>query len=100
MSMRLAKLLTAAIATVLLGSAAAEPARADGCLPQGEARQAVQSGDAVSLSQLRGGIPGEVISAQLCRTGGGLVYVVSVLGPDGAVQRLQVDARTGAVVGR
>jgi hypothetical protein len=75
------------------------PAHAQGCLSQGEARQAVQSGQALSLSQLRGGISGEVLSAQLCRVGGALVYVVSVLGDGGQVKRLQVDARSGAVSG-
>ncbi|MCX5512109.1 hypothetical protein C3941_08565 [Kaistia algarum] len=76
-----------------------QPAFADGCLSQSEARQAVQSGQAVSLSQLRSGIPGEVLSAQLCRSGGGLVYVVSVLADGGAVKRLRVDAQSGAVSG-
>jgi len=84
---------------VLCLAASAAPAWAEGCLSQGEARQAVQSGEAVSLSQLRAGIPGEVLSAQLCRSGGGLVYVVSVLGEGGEVKRLQVDARSGAVSG-
>ncbi|MBN8998414.1 MAG: PepSY domain-containing protein [Rhizobiales bacterium] len=67
----------AALALVL-----AVPAAANGCLSQGEARQAVQ-----------------VLSAQLCRAGGGLVYVVSVLGEGGQVRRLTVDAVSGAVSG-
>lgn len=85
--------------TVGLFLAGAGGALAQGCLSQGEARQAVQSGEAVSLSQLRGRIDGDVVSAQLCRSGGGLVYVVSVLGHDGGVKRLQVDARSGAISG-
>ncbi|MCX5479238.1 hypothetical protein OSH08_09495 [Kaistia geumhonensis] len=72
---------------------------AQGCLSQAEARQAVQNGEAISLSQVRGSLPGDVVSAQLCRGGGGLVYVVNVLGEGGKVQRLTIDARSGAVAG-
>lgn len=74
-------------------------ALAQGCLSQSEARQAVQSGEAISLSQVRGSLPGDVVSAQLCRGGGGLVYVVNVLGEGGKVQRITIDARSGAVAG-
>ena len=94
MSLSLIRAAGAALALFL-----AVPAAANGCLSQGEARQAVQSGQAVSLSRLRGNIPGEVLSAQLCRAGGGLVYVVSVLGEGGQVRRLTVDAVSGAVSG-
>jgi hypothetical protein len=77
------------------------PAYGESCLSQGEARDAVQRGDAIALSAIRGALGGgEVVSAQLCRGGNGLVYVVSVLGNDGAVKRVRVDARSGAVVGR
>ncbi|MCX5493093.1 hypothetical protein OSH11_00085 [Kaistia dalseonensis] len=99
MSKHFTTILSLATALVLAGLGGIDTARAQGCLSQGEARQAVQSGEAVSLSQIRGGIPGEVVSAQLCRAGGGLVYVVSVLGHDGGVKRLQVDARSGAISG-
>ncbi len=84
-----------AIALVLPGTAFAQ-----GCLSQGEARQAVQNGEAISLSEVRGSLPGDVVSAQLCHGGGGLVYVVNVLGAGGKVERLQIDARSGAVAGR
>jgi hypothetical protein len=88
-----------ALSLVLFGPGAIGSAWAQNCLSQGDARQAVASGEAVSLSQIRGGIPGEVVSAQLCRSGGGLVYIVSVLGNGGEVKRLKVDARSGAVSG-
>ena len=95
MTKRCIKAAAIAVCLVLSGL----PAQAQGCLSQGEARQAVQSGQAVSLSRLRAGIPGEVLSAQLCRAGGGLVYIVSVLGDGGQVKRMQVDAQSGAVSG-
>ncbi|MBZ9935013.1 hypothetical protein LB518_01800 [Mesorhizobium sp. BR1-1-16] len=91
-----AVLLVAALALSGMGGAA----RAQGCLSPGEARQAVQNGEAISLSQVRGNLPGDVVSAQLCHGGGGLVYVVNVLGAGGKVERLQIDARSGAIAGR
>ncbi len=87
-------------ATVAIGLLLPGAALSQGCLSQGEARQAVQNGEAVSLSQLRGNLPGDVVSAQLCRGGGALVYVVNVLGAGGKVERLQIDAQSGAIVGR
>lgn len=97
-------MVTPRISAVLLATALAISgtggARAQGCLSPGEARQAVQNGDAISLSQVRGNLPGDVVSAQLCHGGGGLVYVVNVLGAGGKVERLQIDARSGAIAGR
>ncbi len=87
-------------ATVAIGLLLPGAALAQGCLSQGEARQAVQNGEAVSLSQIRGNLPGDVVSAQLCRGGGALVYVVNVLGAGGKVERLQIDAQSGAILGR
>jgi uncharacterized membrane protein YkoI len=84
---------------VVIGLLLPGTALAQGCLSQSEARQAVQSGEAISLSQVRGSLPGDVVSAQLCRGGGGLVYVVNVLGEGGKVQRITIDARSGAVAG-
>ncbi|MFI5409881.1 PepSY domain-containing protein [Kaistia sp. UC242_56] len=74
----------------------------DTCLSQGEARQAVQNGDAISLSEIRGSLAdgGEVVSAQLCRAGNRLVYIVNVLGSGGEVKRVRVDARSGSIMGR
>jgi uncharacterized membrane protein YkoI len=84
---------------IVIGLLLPGTALAQGCLSQSEARQAVQSGEAISLSQVRGSLPGDVVSAQLCRGGGGLVYVVNVLGEGGKVQRITIDARSGAVAG-
>ncbi|SHE61000.1 hypothetical protein SAMN02745157_0551 [Kaistia soli DSM 19436] len=97
-------MVTLRISAVLFATALAlsgtGTALAQGCLSPGEARQAVQNGEAISLSQVRGNLPGDVVSAQLCHGGGGLVYVVNVLGAGGKVERLQIDARSGAIAGR
>jgi uncharacterized membrane protein YkoI len=85
-----------AVMAALAGPASAE------CLSQAQARQAVESGQARPWSQIRAGlggaINGNVVDTQLCQSGGGLVYVVSVLSGDGSVHRLTVDARSGALL--
>lgn len=76
----------------------------NGCLSPSEARRVVASGEAASLSRIRGNIAdvvgGEVVSAQLCRSGGGYIYVVNVIVDGGAVQRYRVDAQSGDLLGR
>jgi hypothetical protein len=78
-------------------------AEAQSCLSPSEARSAVQSRQVVSLSQIRGKISkeagGEVVSAQLCTTGGQYVYLVNVLSRGGEVKRLTVDAGSGNILG-
>jgi hypothetical protein len=76
---------------------AATPALAD-CLSSAEARAAVDGGQAVPLHVIASGLGGEVVKAQLCRSGGRLVYVVGVLQQNGQVVRRTIDARTGQVL--
>jgi len=45
-------------------------------------------------------MPGSVVRARLCRGGGGLVYVLTILARDGKVARLKVDAVKGTLVGK
>jgi uncharacterized membrane protein YkoI len=85
------------------GLAVPETAAAE-CLSQKEARSAVQSGQAVSLSRMVKGIQqatgGEILpTPQLCDAGGRLVYRVKVLRPDGQVETLTVDAASGSISG-
>ena len=76
------------------------PVAAGGCLSSGEARAAVQSGQAIEfssvLSQIRSVVGGQVISTTLCDADGQLVYYVDVLS-SGKVTHLKVDARTGSI---
>lgn len=78
----------------------AGPVAAQACLSQGDARAAVESGRAISLSsllsQIRATVGGEVLSSTLCDYGGRLIYMVNVLS-GGQVTRLTVDAQTGAI---
>jgi uncharacterized membrane protein YkoI len=96
-SLSLAAALFLNVAAVQVGA----PARAQSCLSQDQVRAAVDSGAAISLSdvvgQIRAQVGGEILSSpMLCDYGGRLVYVVNVLS-DGQVTRLNVDAQTGAI---
>ena len=67
------------------------------CLSQSEARAAVSSGEARPLGSIAGAVSGEIVRADLCREGGRLVYVLSVL-TGGRVANMVVDARSGRVL--
>jgi uncharacterized membrane protein YkoI len=62
----------------------------------------VQAGHAVPLSAIRAEAErrgnGELINAALCRRGGRLTYLVSVLGENGRVAHLSFDAQSGRLV--
>ena len=91
---------------LLIGLIAAGPAgwsatAAAECLSPAETRNAVSSGEAVSLSAIKSAVKqkkmGEVIGAKLCRQGGRLVYEITVLSDSGGAKSLSVDARSGNV---
>jgi uncharacterized membrane protein YkoI len=90
---------------VAWAAAVAPPAAlAQGCLSQGDMRSAVQSGQAIALSQIKSQIEaasgGEVQGIpRLCNVGGQLVYMVNVLTSGGQIERLTVDARSGSILG-
>ena len=77
-------------------------ADAQGCLTRDEARAALQSGEVLSLAQIRGqlsqSVGGRIISADLCRAGGRYFYEVYVQ-VGGAVKRFRIDASSGAISG-
>jgi uncharacterized membrane protein YkoI len=84
------------ILAVLLATSAL-PAGAK-CLSDREARRAVRDVGLIPLSaiiDIAAQSGGELVSARLCENGDGLVYRVVVLGADGEVKRLRVDAMTG-----
>lgn len=67
------------------------------CLSQAEARAAVSSGQVLPLGRVAGAVGGEIVRADLCREGGRLVYVLSVLS-GGRVDTRVVDARSGSML--
>jgi hypothetical protein len=73
-------------------------AQAQGCVSQGEARQAVQSGQAAPFSAFSGGLrsQGQIVSSCMAGGGGSYVYVVQLVLSNGQVTQVVLDARTGA----
>ena len=77
-------------------------ANAQVCLSPAEARAVLQSGQVVSLAQIRGQIAaatgGRIVQAELCQDGDRYFYEVYVqIG--GSVRRFRVDAATGDIIG-
>ena len=74
-----------------------------GCLNPKERRALVESGAVLRLAAavhaVRGMVPGTLVRARLCHRGEGMAYVLTVLGHDGKVTRVTVDAVKGTLVG-
>jgi uncharacterized membrane protein YkoI len=94
-----------AIATIVLAAIAAAcvPAGAQSsCFSPDETREMVPRHGLIPLNDVvrsaRGTSAADLISARLCETQGNLVYMIAMLGRDGKVMRLTVDARTGDVI--
>lgn len=89
---------------LILATVAVTPAepRAFTGSEQDNARQAVESGEIRSLKDIlrgvRGQVDGQVLDTQLQESGGRYVYRVKVLGNDGRVRVLMVDARSGRIL--
>jgi uncharacterized membrane protein YkoI len=93
--------LLAPAAALMLG-AGLVPASALGCFPPEETRELVARHGLVPLNDVvrstRGDTRADLISARLCETNAQLVYMIAMLGRDGRVMRLTVDARSGDVM--
>ncbi len=105
------------VAAAIAPARAQEPGRAEpprprpterphACLNPKERQAMVENGTVIRLAAvlhaIKGRMPGTLVRARLCRShqaGQGLVYVLTVLGHDGKVVRLVVDAVKGTVVG-
>ena len=79
------------------------PALADTvCFSAEDTRDHVARQGLISLSDVvrsaRGGGQAELISARLCETSGNMVYMIAMLGRDGRLLRLTVDARSGNLI--
>jgi len=73
------------------------------CLNAKERRALVESGAVLRLAAavraVRASVPGILVRARLCRRPEGLAYVLTVLGHDGKVTHVIVDAVKGTLVG-
>jgi uncharacterized membrane protein YkoI len=80
----------------------ADPA-ARTCLNPKERRALVEGGTvlhlAAAMHAVRSHVSGTLVRARLCHRGDGFAYVLTVLGHDGKVARIVVDAAKGTLVG-
>ncbi len=67
-----------------------------------EARRLLDSGEILPLEEIlrnvRQTFPGRVIDVELERKGGRIAYEVEILGTDGVVTEVYINARTGKVL--
>jgi uncharacterized membrane protein YkoI len=66
------------------------------------ARRALEQGQALPLAEilakLKPEVPGKVIKIELEADDGALVYELKVLRPDGRIEEIEVDAKTGKLL--
>ena len=68
------------------------------CLAPAIATSALRDGRAARLADVTRALLGDVLHADLCESGNGLVYRVVVIDDRGRVRRVVLDARTGRLV--
>ncbi len=72
------------------------------CFSAEDTRDHVAKHGLIALSDVvrsaRGAGQADLISARLCETSGNMVYMIAMLGRDGRLLRLTVDARTGELI--
>lgn len=82
-----------AAALALLATLATAGTASAGCLGPDQQRAAIAAGRVISLgSALQSVGGGKLISARLCESGGGYVYVLTLLRQDGKVVHVTVNA--------
>lgn len=82
----------------MLGQFAPQQGR---CLSRQEQRARIVAHDAIPLGKAVRAVKGrgDLLRARLCERHGKLLYLVTILGHSGKVQRLAIDARTGMLAG-
>jgi uncharacterized membrane protein YkoI len=72
------------------------------CFSNEDTRDHVEKHGLIALHDVvrsaRGTGQADLISARLCETNGNMVYMIAMLGRDGKLLRLTVDARTGTLI--
>lgn len=78
------------------------PALAQSCLSASQTRNAIYSGEVISLSRVSSAVRArgysEISSANICQSGGRYVYTVIASTASGASARITVDAATGSIL--
>lgn len=70
------------------------------CLSSQEMRTRIQADNLVRPGSVRAALDGDVVGLELCERNKTFVYVVTVLAPSGAVERVWFDARSGRRIGK
>ena len=96
--------LLALVSLIVSFSLQTDQAFAADCLSSQETRQAIEDGRAKHLAAIKEAtrkvVRGDVIKADLCHGGEGLVYQLVTLSRQGAVSRLVLDAKSGKIISK
>lgn len=99
-SMRILSGLFQCVLVLMLLSATALPVQADG--DHYEATRLLKSGDILSLEvilkTIRLRYPGRILEVEIEKKEGVMVYELEIVGDDGVVHELDVDAKTGVIL--
>ena len=89
----------AALALMLMAAGVQPPPALADEADHEQARQALAAGEILPLRQILDRVeknhPGQILEVELEREHGGWVYEIKLLRPDGAVTKLELDARNG-----
>jgi len=80
------------------GARSAEMPKASECLSGAVVQEVLAQGKIRRLAEIRRGLDGDIVRADLCRSGTTLVYRVTLLDRSGRVHRVLLDATSGRVV--
>jgi uncharacterized membrane protein YkoI len=87
---------------MLCGSWLMPAAAESACFSADDSREQVVKHGLIPLHDIvrsaRSASTADLISARLCETSGNMVYMIAMLGRDGRLARLTVDARTGNLI--
>jgi len=96
---RIGPLVVALVLFVGLGGGdAAEMPKASECLSGSVVQEVLAQGKVRRLAEIRRGLAGDIVRADLCRWGSILVYRVTLLDDVGKVRRILLDASSGRMV--
>ena len=97
---RIGRLALIPILLFLSGGAvgAAEMPKASECLAGAVVQEVLAQGRIRRLAEIRRGLEGDIVRADLCRWGALLVYRVTVIDDAGRVRRVLLDASSGRMV--
>ena len=68
------------------------------CLSGAAVQEMLAAGKVRRLAEIRRGLVGEIVRADLCRSGNALVYRVTLLDAGGRVRRILLDASSGRML--